>query len=84
MGIPDSTFSENALVPIMPLTRRIQECYRKAANAKRKAEAATAPSIREDFLGLERRWLLLAQSWELSQRLGLGERSSEQKLEPSL
>ena len=63
----------------MPLTNRVQECYRKAAEARRKADAATAASIREDFLGLERRWLILAQTWELSQRLGcsLSERSGK-------
>lgn len=61
----------------LKLTHRIRECYRKAADARRKADSATSPSIREDFLGLERRWLILAQSWELSQWLGcsMSERS---------
>jgi hypothetical protein len=48
----------------LKLTHRIRECYRKAADAGRKADSAASPSIREDFLGLERRWLILAQSWE--------------------
>jgi hypothetical protein len=54
----------------MALTHRIEECYRKAADARRKANAATAPSIRDDVLGLQRRWLLLLQSWERSRQLG--------------
>jgi hypothetical protein len=50
-----------------------------ARGPERTAYAATAPSIREDFVGLERRWLRLAQSWELSQRLAcsMSRRSSD-------
>ena len=51
------------------LGAEIQECYRHALEARRKAEAARNESERDDFLNMERRWLSLARSYELSERL---------------
>jgi len=38
----------------------IHDCYRRATEARRIAEAATNPDTKSDFLQFERRWLALA------------------------
>jgi len=43
----------------------IAECYRRAAECREKADAASAPEAKRDFLELERSWLFLARSYEL-------------------
>jgi len=42
----------------------IQDCYRRAAEARRTADEATSPATRSDFLYFERRWLSLARGFE--------------------
>jgi len=44
-------------------------CYQRAADARRRANDATDPAIRADFLNMEQRWLSLAQSYEFTERL---------------
>jgi len=51
------------------LSEEIRECYRHAENCARKAAAQTDPKIKDDFLQLEQRWLFLARSYELIERL---------------
>jgi hypothetical protein len=43
----------------------ILECYRRAGEARRMADAATSPFERADFLDVEKRWLSLARSLQL-------------------
>ena len=46
----------------------VEECYRRASEARRMADAAgTAPDERADFLEIERRWLSLARTYESSE-----------------
>ena len=52
------------------LSEQIRECLQHAENCARKAAAQTDSKIREDFLELEQRWLFLARSYELTERLG--------------
>ena len=52
------------------LSEQIRECYDHAEQCARKAAAQTNPRLKQDFLDMERRWLALARSYELSQRLG--------------
>ena len=47
----------------------IQDCYRRAAEARRTANSASNAAARSDFLELERRWLALARSFD-SEGLG--------------
>ena len=48
-----------------PVNDLVQECYRRAAEARRFADAASAtPSERDDFLRIERRWLSLAREYK--------------------
>jgi hypothetical protein len=42
----------------------IQDCYRRAAEARRIAVVAANSDTRSDFLAIERRWLSLARSFE--------------------
>jgi len=44
----------------------VQECYRRAAEAKRIADDASTPSEKANFLEIEHRWLFLARSYETS------------------
>jgi hypothetical protein len=51
------------------LSEQIRDCYAHATDCARKAAAQTDPRLKQDFLDMERRWLALAKSYELSQRL---------------
>jgi hypothetical protein len=51
------------------LSEQIRECLRHAEDCARKAAAQTNIEIKADFLDLERSWLLLARSYEFSERL---------------
>jgi hypothetical protein len=44
-----------------PKSETILECYRRAADARRMADAATSLSERADLLDVEERWLTLAR-----------------------
>jgi hypothetical protein len=52
------------------VSEQIRECYDHAEECARKAAAQTNPALKQDFLDMERRWLSLARSYELSDRLG--------------
>ena len=54
---------------LLKLSDEIRECYRHAEDAGRRANATTNPDTKADFLDMERRWLLLARSYEFSERL---------------
>ena len=54
---------------LLQLREQIGECYRHAEKARRMANSATNPNTKADFLDVERRWLFLAHSYELSDRL---------------
>ena len=51
------------------LSEQIRDCYKQAEDCARKATAQTDPRLRQDYLDLEQRWLLLARSCDLTQRL---------------
>jgi hypothetical protein len=51
------------------LSEQIRECHRKAEDCARKAAAETDSKLKRDYLLMEQRWLVLAQSYELSGRL---------------
>jgi hypothetical protein len=51
------------------LTEEIAECHRRAAECREKAEQTDNPDMKRDLLALERSWLFLASSYELSERL---------------
>jgi hypothetical protein len=51
------------------MSEQIRECYRHAEDCARKAAAQADPMLKRDFLDLERRWLVLARSYEFTERL---------------
>jgi uncharacterized protein Yka (UPF0111/DUF47 family) len=52
------------------LSEEIRECLRHAEDCARKAAAQIDPNLKKDFLDLEQRWLVLARSYEFTERLG--------------
>jgi hypothetical protein len=53
---------------LLKLTHEISECHRQATEAHEHAEAAAEP-MKRAYLDLERRWLALAHSYEVVERL---------------
>jgi hypothetical protein len=51
------------------LSERIRLCYERAAEAKQHAEETNDAEAKAGFLNTEKRWLLLARSYDLSERL---------------
>jgi hypothetical protein len=51
------------------LSEQIRECLQHADDCARRAAEQTCPTLKEDFLDLERRWLSLARSYEFCDRL---------------
>jgi hypothetical protein len=48
---------------------KTRECLRRADDCARHAAAQTDPKLRQDFLDMQGRWLRLASSYELGERL---------------
>jgi hypothetical protein len=51
------------------LSNEIRECYQHAEDCRRRADEATDPVTKRDFLETEKRWLSLARSYEFAERL---------------
>jgi hypothetical protein len=51
------------------LSEDVRECYQRAEECARQAKAQLNPELRRDFLDLELRWLKLARSYEVSERV---------------
>jgi hypothetical protein len=51
------------------LSEQIRECLQHAEDCARKAKGQTDPKLKNDFWALERRWLSLARSYEVTERL---------------
>lgn len=51
------------------LSQQIRHCHERAAEAKEKAEATSDPALKADLLEMERRWLVLARSYALTESL---------------
>ena len=54
---------------LQSLSEEIRLCYERAAEAKERADETLDPEVKIDFLKMERRWLLLAHSYEFGERL---------------
>jgi PAS domain S-box-containing protein len=50
-------------------SEQMQACLDRALDAKRKAEGATTPALKAEFLEMEKHWGALAQSYEFTERL---------------
>ena len=50
------------------LRGKIAECFQHAEGCAQ-AESEPGPGLRQDFLDMEKRWLLLVRSYELTEQL---------------
>jgi len=48
----------------------VADCHRRAAECAERARCAQTPGDRQFYLDMERHWLMLADSYELTDRLG--------------
>jgi hypothetical protein len=60
------------------LSEDVRECYQRAEECARQAKAQLNPKLRRDFLDLELRWLKLARSYEVSERVKTFSKSGPQ------
>jgi hypothetical protein len=51
------------------LSDQVRECLRRAENCARQAALQSDSRLRHDYLEMEARWLKLARSYELTERL---------------
>lgn len=51
------------------LSEKIRDCYRRAEECERTAKAHTRSDMRQDFLDQAERWIKLARSYELVERI---------------
>jgi hypothetical protein len=51
------------------LSAQIRECLQHAEDCARRAARQNCPKLQADFLDMERRWLFLARSYELTERV---------------
>jgi hypothetical protein len=51
------------------LSEQIRKCYMHAEHCARQAGVQTDPKLKDDFLEMEQRWLLLARSYAFTERL---------------
>jgi hypothetical protein len=52
------------------LSEQIRNCLQHAEDCARKAAAQPDQKLKQDLLDMERRWLVLAQSYDFTHRLG--------------
>ena len=50
---------------------QVKNCLERAAAARRRAEQTDDPYLKEDLLDIETRWLRLAESYQMVERLDL-------------
>jgi hypothetical protein len=62
--------ADEALRMLQKLSDQIAYCYERAGESRTKAADCSSECDREEHLEIERRWLLLAGSYELSERIG--------------
>jgi hypothetical protein len=52
------------------LGEQIREWHEQAVHCAQQADARTDPKVKQQFLELKRLWLLLARSYDFTERLG--------------
>ena len=51
---------------LLKMSDQIAHCYRHAVACAQRAKSEHDPSLQDDWLTMERRWITLARSYELS------------------
>ena len=54
---------------LLKLSEQIAECYHHAEECAQRAKGERDPDLRDDWSAMERRWISLARSYELSERI---------------
>jgi PAS domain-containing protein len=54
---------------LQKLSEQVGECYQRALDANRMADRTDDPVRKADFLEMEKHWLVLARSYEFTERL---------------
>ena len=67
VALPPVTIMGDAM--LQKLTEEIAECYRRASEARERANSAGDQATKQDFVDMEGRWLSLAHSYEFAERL---------------
>ena len=56
------------------MSTQVAVCYQRAGESRARAAAAASENEKTEYLNIERRWIMLARSYELSERAtGFGE-----------
>jgi PAS domain S-box-containing protein len=64
------------------LSDQVRACHERAAEAKRKAEAASDPALKADYLAAANRWMTLAHSYEFTDSVTDFTSAVDAKLDP--
>jgi hypothetical protein len=54
---------------LLKLSAEIAECYRHAEDCAARAKRESDAALRDDWRAMEKRWLFLARSYELTERI---------------
>lgn len=54
---------------LLKLSEQIAHCYRHAEACAQRAKSERDPALQDDRLSMERRWITLARSYELSESI---------------
>jgi hypothetical protein len=54
---------------LQKLSEQVKACYQRALDANRKAHRTCDAALKADFLEMERHWLVLARSYQFTERL---------------
>ena len=52
------------------ISTQVTDCYERAGESRARAAAAANENDKTEYLNIERRWIMLARSYELSERIG--------------
>jgi hypothetical protein len=54
---------------LQKISHQVANCYERAGESRARAAAADSEIDKTEFLNIERRWIMLARSYELSERI---------------
>jgi hypothetical protein len=60
--------------------RQVADCYERAAESRARAAIAANEIEQAEYLNLERRWMMLARSYELSESVAVLNEEAKQRL----
>jgi PAS domain S-box-containing protein len=70
------------VIPLLKtLSEQIRLCHERALEARERADETADPEMKADFLNIEKRWLILARSYEFGERLDDFTRENTRNLE---